>query len=64
MSIEHKHGECTGDWLLITARGRRELVCETCGATYEATQRLRQAAVDENLAGVFLRRLANEGAAA
>jgi hypothetical protein len=44
--------------------GERHLECEGCGARYVATPARRKAAVDENLAGTFLRRLANEGARA
>lgn len=60
--VEHRITNCTGEWRLVMGEGERHLECEGCGARYAATPARRKAAVDENLAGTFLRRLANEGA--
>lgn len=62
--VEHTKSDCTGEWRLVMGEGERRLECDGCGARYTATPARRKAAVDENLAGAFLRRLANEGARA
>ena len=60
--LEHTKTECVGEWRLVM-EGERRLVCEGCGAEFAATPARRKAAIDENLAGTFLRRLADEGEA-
>lgn len=60
--LDHRKSNCTGEWRLVMDGGERQLICEHCGARYVATPARRKAAVDENLAGTFLRRLAEEGA--
>ena len=60
--LEHAKTECVGEWRLVM-EGERRLMCEGCGAEFAATPARRKAAIDENLAGTFLRRLADEGEA-
>ena len=60
--LQHTHDECTGNWRLVGEIERRSIVCDTCGAQCEATPEHRLAAIDENYAGIYLRRLAAEGA--
>lgn len=62
--LEHRKTECIGEWRLVMGEEGHHLECEVCGAQYTATPARRKAAVDENLAGTFLRRLANEGSEA
>lgn len=59
--LDHKRLECTGEWRLVMNEGNRHLECDACCALYVATPGRRKAAIDENLAGTFLKRLANEG---
>lgn len=59
--LEHRREECTGEWRLVLRGDVRQIACAQCGAEYIATPARRRAAVDENLAGTFLRRLADEG---
>ena len=63
MLLEHDNGECTGSWRLLGAVPDRRIECEQCGSAYPATPGNRLAAIDENYAGIYLRRLACEGAA-
>jgi hypothetical protein len=58
--LEHSKTDCVGEWRLVMD-GERRLICVSCAAEYVATPALRKAAIDENLAGTFLRRLADEG---
>jgi hypothetical protein len=60
--LEHRNVECTGEWRLVVRGENRQIVCAGCGAEYVATPARRRAAVDEILAGSYLRRLADEGA--
>jgi hypothetical protein len=59
--LEHRCAECTGEWRLILNGEDRLIACARCGAEYAATPARRRAAVDEILAGAYLRRLTNEG---
>lgn len=59
--LDHRKSDCTGEWRLVMNIGERQLICGNCGARYVATPARRKAAVDENLAGTFLKRLAEEG---
>lgn len=61
--LEHEMGECTGNWRLLGGGAERKIECESCGCAYAATPENRLAAIDENYAGIYLRRLACEGAA-
>ena len=60
--LEHHQTECTGEWRLVVREGRGHFACDQCGALYLETASRRKAAVDEILAGTFLRQLADEGA--
>lgn len=57
--IQHRSDECIGNWRLVGSR----MICDTCKAEYEAVLEDRLAAIDENYAGILMRRLAAEGAA-
>ena len=59
--LDHKTDECTGNWRLTGASESRTIVCEGCAAEYTATPENRLAAIDENYAGIYLRRLTAEG---
>jgi hypothetical protein len=59
--LEHRNAECTGEWRLVLGGENRQIVCAGCGAEFRATPALRRAAVDEILAGSYLRQLADEG---
>jgi hypothetical protein len=61
--LEHVHGDCTGNWRLLGGGNERRIECERCYRGYPATSENRLAAIDENYAGIYLRRLASEGAA-
>jgi hypothetical protein len=61
--IEHRLEDCTGNWRLLGVGEDRTIQCDGCTATYAATPEHRLAAIDENYAGIYLRRLASEGAA-
>ena len=59
--LAHAAGRCTGTWRLAGSGRCRTIRCDLCGAEHPATQDLRRAAIDENRAGLVLRRLAAEG---
>jgi hypothetical protein len=61
-ALQHLTGICTGNWRLVGAADQRTIVCDQCGAEFEATPDNRLAAIDENYAGIYLRRLTSEGA--
>jgi hypothetical protein len=63
LELAHNQAECTGNWRLIGSSDRRRIRCDRCAAEHEATPDHRLAAIDENYAGIYLRRLAAEGAA-
>ena len=63
MSLEHEQGDCTGNWRLLGGGTERTIECDSCGRAHAATAENRLAAIDENYAGIYLRRLASEGAA-
>jgi hypothetical protein len=63
LELAHAYNECTGSWRLIGSSLRRMIRCDGCSAEHEATPDHRLAAIDENYAGIYLRRLAAEGAA-
>jgi uncharacterized C2H2 Zn-finger protein len=61
--LEHTEGHCTGNWRLVGAGDDRFIRCDRCDAHFQASPEYRLAAIDENYAGIYLRRLAAEGAA-
>jgi hypothetical protein len=61
--LEHEEGRCTGNWRLVGTGEKRRIACERCGAAFRATPENRLAAIDENYAGIYLRRLTAEGLA-
>jgi len=63
VSVEHTSAECTGSWRLLGDTAGRVIECDHCGRAYPATAENRLAAIDENYAGIYLCRLASEGAA-
>jgi hypothetical protein len=63
LELHHDSDECIGNWRLTGASDERLIRCDHCLAEHEATPEHRLAAIDENYAGIYLRRLAAEGAA-
>jgi hypothetical protein len=63
MALEHRDGQCTGNWRLVGGGEDRRIACERCGAAFKPTPENRLAAIDENYAGIYLRRLTAEGVA-
>lgn len=63
MGLEHKDGRCTGNWRLVGTGAGRRIACERCHAGFSATPENRLSAIDENYAGIYLRRLTAEGLA-
>jgi hypothetical protein len=61
--LSHNYDECTGNWRLVGTSQQRRIRCDRCTAEHDATPDHRLAAIDENYAGIYLRRLAAEGAA-
>jgi hypothetical protein len=61
--LNHIRDDCVGNWRLVGASDRRRIRCDRCGADHDASPEHRLAAIDENYAGIYLRRLAAEGAA-
>ena len=59
--LAHKEAECTGNWRLIGTGENRQIRCDRCGSQSSATPENRLAAIDENYAGIYLRRLTAEG---
>jgi hypothetical protein len=63
LELAHTDDDCTGNWRLVGSGDRRRIRCEHCNADHDASPDHRLAAIDENYAGIYLRRLAAEGAA-
>jgi hypothetical protein len=61
--LEHRFGECIGNWRLVGTGDDRNIRCDRCDMHYSATPENRLAAIDENYAGIYLRRLTAEGMA-
>ncbi len=59
--LEHRANECTGNWRLVGTGEERAIRCDRCDNSYPATPENRLAAIDENYAGIYLRRLTAEG---
>lgn len=62
LELFHTQDECIGNWRLVGGSDQRRIRCDRCGAEHDATPDHRLAAIDENYAGIYLRRLAAEGA--
>lgn len=60
--IQHADPNCTGKWRIAGVFGNRRVQCDLCNAEHPATPENRQAAVDENSAGTWLKHLAVCGA--
>ena len=63
LELIHANDDCTGNWRLNGNSERRRIRCDACSSEHDATAENRLAAIDENYAGIYLRRLAAEGAA-
>ncbi|HUF52104.1 MAG TPA: hypothetical protein VMN60_14865 [Longimicrobiales bacterium] len=63
VELAHTADDCTGNWRLTGSNYRRRIRCDRCPAEHEASAEHRLSAIDENYAGIYLRRLAAEGAA-
>lgn len=63
VGLEHRYAECTGNWRLVGTGEERCIRCDRCDAHFSATPENRLAAIDENYAGIYLRRLTAEGLA-
>jgi hypothetical protein len=61
--LEHIDGSCVGNWRLIGSGEQRVIRCDRCIAQFAASPENRLAAIDENYAGIYLRRLTAEGIA-
>lgn len=59
--MAHIEEACTGNWRLVGTGETRQIRCDRCGAQVTATPENRLAAIDENYAGIYLRRLTAEG---
>lgn len=60
--LKHLHDEdCLGTWRVQPLGTEKILRCDGCRITYPATPENRLAAIDENYAGIYLRRLTAEG---
>lgn len=59
--LNHENGHCTGNWRLVGRGEDRRIACEKCDRSYTPTPENRLAAIDENYAGIYLRRLTAEG---
>lgn len=57
----HISEECTGTWRLAGSGRARWIRCSACTAEHAATQEARRSAIEENRAGLVLRRLTAEG---
>ncbi len=61
--LEHRFPECAGNWRLVGSGEERAIRCDRCDCSHPATPENRLAAIDENYAGIYLRRLTAEGLA-
>lgn len=65
--LPHSDPDCIGTWTMIpiVRAGElvepREIICTRCAARHPFTPENRNLAIDENYAGIYLRRLTNEG---
>lgn len=63
MNPTHATAECTGTWRLAGSGAQRSIRCTVCAANHPARAEQRRAAIEENRAGLILRRLTAEGMA-
>lgn len=61
--IPHAHDDCTGEWRLRGSGESRAIYCPACKKAYPYTRERARTATNENYAGIYLRRLTNQGAA-
>lgn len=59
--LEHTKGKCTGNWRLVGSGKDPAVQCDECSARHDASPENRLEAIDENYAGIYLRRLTAEG---
>jgi hypothetical protein len=59
--LDHHELVCTGQWTLLGIGKQRTLRCSACTRQHPPTPENRELALGENYAGIWLRRLANEG---
>ncbi|MGQ0560944.1 MAG: hypothetical protein ACT443_03610 [Gemmatimonadota bacterium] len=59
--LAHMSLDCTGNWRLVGTGDNRQIRCDRCASQFAATPENRLAAIDENYAGIYLRRLTAEG---
>lgn len=59
--LVHTQEDCTGNWRLVGSGDTRQIRCDRCASQFSATPENRLAAIDENYAGIYLRRLTAEG---
>lgn len=57
----HATDDCTGTWRLAGSGRTRWIRCTACSAQLDASPDNRRAAIEENRAGLVLRRLTAEG---
>ena len=63
MNPTHATADCTGTWRLAGSGANRSIRCAVCAAEHPARAEERRAAIEENRAGLILRRLTAEGMA-
>lgn len=63
VTLDHLTPECVGHWKTTGSGKDKSLYCDRCEISHPATPDNRTAAIDENYAGIYLRRLTSEGAA-
>jgi hypothetical protein len=61
--LQHTNGDCVGNWRLVGTGEQRLIRCDQCASEFAASPENRLAAIDENYAGIYLRRLTAEGIA-
>jgi hypothetical protein len=62
-TLVHKHDDCVGNWRLVGTGMSRTIRCDKCEVEVLASPENRLVAIDENYAGIYLRRLTAEGIA-
>jgi hypothetical protein len=62
-ALAHAVEDCVGAWRLAGTGRTRWIRCTHCYAEHEGSPEFRRAAIEENRAGLVLRRLAAEGVA-
>lgn len=59
--IRHGNDDCIGNWRIAGQGSSRQLECDHCKVRLPYSPENRLAAIDENYAGIYLRRLTGEG---